>query len=307
LHSEGETIAYISHRLEEIFDLADRVSVLRDGSLVSTRDIADTDEQTLIRDMVNRSITDLHYKEQQKLGEVLLEVKHLSGPGFRDVSLSVKRGEIVGLYGLIGAGRSEFVHAVFGRQRATAGEMVWQGKPYRPRREADAIANGIVLVPESRRDQGLFLNLGVSDNINLAIFDRLTRSLVIDSKAEDHHAGKQVSNLRIAAASLKSLVGHLSGGNQQKVVIGKWLNHGAELFIFDEPTVGVDVGTKVEIYKLFADLLSTGAGIILISSYLPEVCDLSDILHVFRRGELVATHPHRTVPQELVLSEAIGA
>ncbi len=307
LHSEGVAIAYISHRLEEIFDLADRVSVLRDGSLVSTRKISETNEQMLIRDMVNRSITDLHYKEAQTFGETLLEVKDLSGPGFHDISLSVKRGEIVGLYGLIGAGRSEFVHAVFGRQRATSGQMLWQGKPYRPRKEADAIKHGIVLVPESRRDQGLFMNLGVSDNINLAIFDRLTRSLVIDSKAEEDHAEKQVVNLRIATASLKSLVGLLSGGNQQKVVIGKWLNHGAELFIFDEPTVGVDVGTKVEIYKLFADLLSTGAGIILISSYLPEVCDLSDTLHVFRRGELVGTHPPHTVPQEVVLAEAMGA
>ncbi|HVZ15394.1 MAG TPA: sugar ABC transporter ATP-binding protein [Bauldia sp.] len=306
LHGQGVTIAYISHRLEEIFDLADRVSVLRDGSLVSTRKIEDTDEQTLIRDMVNRSIAELHYKEVQELGETLLNVNHLSGPGFADVSLSVRRGEIIGLYGLIGAGRSEFVQAVFGRRRATSGEMRWLGEPYKPTREAHAIGRGIVLVPESRRDQGLCLNLGVSDNINLAIFDRLTRTLVIDVKAENEHADKQIGNLRIATSSRDNLVGRLSGGNQQKVVIGKWLNHGAELFIFDEPTVGVDVGTKVEIYKLFADLLHSGAGIILISSYLPEVSDLSDMLHVFRRGQLVASHPHGSATQELVLAEAIG-
>jgi len=306
LHVQGVTIIYISHRLEEIFELAERVSVLRDGSLVSTRNVPGLDQHTLIRDMVNRSLSELHYKEVVEFGETLLDVRRLCGPGFDDISLSARRGEVVGLYGLMGAGRSEFVQSVFGRQSATSGEMLWRGKVYRPVNEAAAIRVGIALAPESRRDQGLCLNLSISDNLNLTVFDRLSRHFLIDSRTESDWAQKQIGNLRISTSSRANLASRLSGGNQQKVVIGKWLNHGAELFIFDEPTVGVDVGTKVEIYKLFAQLLRAGAGIILISSYLPEVYDLSDTLHIFRRGKLVATHKHCEASQELILSEAIG-
>jgi ribose transport system ATP-binding protein len=306
LNADGVTIAYISHRLEEIFELANRVSVLRDGVLVSTRNVAEADEQTLIRDMVNRPISDLHHKERVDLGETLLDVRGLSGPGFDDISMSVRRGEVVGLYGLMGAGRSEFVQSVFGRHAASAGEMFWRGKAYRPINEAAAIGTGVALVPESRRDQGLCLNLAVSDNLNLTVFDRLSRSFIIDSKAECASALKQIRDLRIVTSSRACLAERLSGGNQQKVVIGKWLNHGAELFIFDEPTIGVDVGAKAEIYKLFAQLLRAGAGIILISSYLPEVYDLSDTLHIFRRGRLVATFEHQGASKEAILSKAIG-
>ena len=302
LNRQGVTIAYISHRLEEIFELADRVSVLRDGSLVSTQCIAEINEQRLIRDMVNRPISDLHHKERFDFGETVLDVQHLSGPGFEDISMTVRRGEVVGLYGLIVAGRSDFVQSVFGRHRSSAGEMYWRGGSYRPADEASAMKTGVALVPESRRDQGLFLDLGVGDNLNITIFERLTKRFLIDSKSEANRARKQINDLRIAASSIGN-TRQLSGGNQQKLVIGKWLNHGAELF--DEPTAGVDVGTKAEIYRLFAELLRAGAGILLISSYLPEVYDLSDTLHVFRRGRLVASH-HREAPQERILSEAIG-
>lgn len=306
LNEKGVTIAYISHRLEEIFALADRVSVLRDGRLVSTRRIADTEEATLVSDMINRSITDLHYKEKVPFGEMLLEVEGLSGPGFEDVSLSVRRGEIVGLYGLIGAGRSEFVLSVFARQPVAAGSLRWKGAPFHPRRERDAIKAGIALAPESRRLQGLCLNLAISDNLNLTVFERLSRGFVINRRSEAHSAQRQIEDLQIVTSSRYVPVGHLSGGNQQKVVIGKWLNRGAELFIFDEPTVGVDVGTKLEIYKLFAQLLRAGAGIILISSYLPEVYDLSDTIHVFRHGRLASSYPRGDASQEALLAEAIG-
>ena len=203
--------------------------------------------------------------------------------------MRVRAGEIVGLYGLIGAGRSEFVQSVFGRYPRTAGRSSGRASRSTSGDEKDAIALGIALVPESRRDQGLCLNLGVGLNLNLPIYKRLTRGIVINPlrRGEPPPTGRSAtsgSRRRRARRSRSSL----SGGNQQKIVIGKWLNHGAELFIFDEPTVGVDVGTKVEIYQLFAELLKDGAGIILISSYLPEVYELSDTLHVFRRGRLVA-------------------
>ena len=307
LKAEGITIVYISHRLEEVFELADRVSILRDGNLVSTSRVADTDEKSLIRGMINRSVDQIHYKEAIPFGAEILRVEKLSGVGFDDVSLTVREGEVVGLYGLIGAGRSEFVQTLFGRFPKSAGQVFWNGQPITVRDERDAIRRGMALVPESRRDQGLCLNLGVGLNINLPIFDQLTNGITIKPLAEKARADRQIREMQIKTASRDANASSLSGGNQQKIVVGKWLNHGAKLFIFDEPTVGVDVGTKVEIYKVFARLLEAGAGIILISSYLPEVYDLSDTLHVFRRGHLVATHLGKSAEQETILTEAIGA
>jgi ribose transport system ATP-binding protein len=310
LKAQGVTIVYISHRLEEVFQLADRVSILRDGRLVSTQRVADTNEEKLIAGMINRSIDQVHYKETVPFGEEIIRSEHLSGKGFEDISIRVRRGEVIGLYGLIGAGRSEFVQSLFGRSPKTSGQIFWKGKPIDIRKEKDAISSGIALVPESRRDQGLCLNLGVGININLPIYKRLSRGPVINPVAEKAAADKQIREVQIKTYSRDALASSLSGGNQQKIVVAKWLNHGAELFIFDEPTVGVDVGTKVEIYKLFAKLLHAGAGIILISSYLPEVYDLSDSLHVFRRGRLVATYDSAHVAEktahETILTQAIG-
>lgn len=307
LRDQGVTVVYISHRLEEVFQLADRVSVLRDGRLVSTQRVSETNEATLIAAMINRSIEQVHYKEPVPFGDELLRTEGLSGQGFQDVSLSVRAGEVVGLYGLIGAGRSEFLQGVFGRFPRDGGQIFWKGKPVEIRREQDAISRGIALVPESRRDQGLCLNLSVNWNLNLPIYPRLSHGGLISTAAEGAAADRQIRDVQIKTASRAAPANSLSGGNQQKIVIGKWLNHGASLFLFDEPTVGVDVGTKVEIYKLFARLLHDGAGIILVSSYLPEVYDLADTLHVFRRGHLVASYPGSKPPLEVILGEAIGA
>jgi ribose transport system ATP-binding protein len=306
LKAKGVTIVYISHRLEEVFELADRVSILRDGNLVSTQRVADTNEEKLIAGMINRSIDQVHYKETIPFGDEILRTEKLSGKGFEEVSLKVRAGEVIGLYGLIGAGRSEFVLSLFGRFPKTGGQIFWKGKPVDIQKEKDAISLGIALVPESRRDQGLCLNLGVGLNVNLAIYKRLTKGIVINPFSEKAAADKQIRDVQIKTASREAPASSLSGGNQQKIVVGKWLNHGAQLYIFDEPTVGVDVGTKVEIYKLFAKLLHDGAGIILISSYLPEVYDLSDTLHVFRRKRLVASHVGKKAAHETILTEAIG-
>ena len=310
LKAKGVTIVYISHRLEEVFQLADRVTILRDGQLVSTQRIAETNEEKLITGMIARSIEQIHYKETIPFGTEVLRTEKLTGKGFEDVSVRVRTGEVIGLYGLIGAGRSEFVQSVFGRFPKSGGQIFWKGQPVDIRREKDAISRGIALVPESRRDQGLCLNLGVGLNINLPIYKRLTKGFVIDNRAETTAADRQIRDVQIKTASRDAPASSLSGGNQQKIVVGKWLNHGAQLFIFDEPTVGVDVGTKVEIYKLFAKLLKEGAGIILISSYLPEVYDLADTLHVFRRGRLVATHDSAHTSEkalhETILTEALG-
>ncbi len=306
LKAEGVTIVYISHRMEEVFELADRVSVLRDGQLVGTRDIDKTDESELITMMINRSIEQVYHKVTFPVGAPLIEARHLSGRGFEDVSMTVHAGQIVGLYGLIGAGRSEFVTTLFGRHPVSSGEILWEGKPARIRNERDAIELGIALAPESRRDQGLCLNLGVGHNINLPIYHQISNGITIKPTEEKGRADRQIADLRIKTASRNAPALSLSGGNQQKIVIGKWLNHGAKLFIFDEPTVGVDVGTKAEIYRLFSALLERGAGIILISSYLPEVYELADEFHVFRAGRQVATHGFKAASHEQILSEAIG-
>ena len=198
------------------------------------------------------------------------------------------------------------MQSLFGRFPKTGGQIFWNGQPIAIKREKDAIGLGMALVPESRRDQGLCLNLGVGTNINLPVYGRLSNGPIINARAERAAADMQIRDMQIKTASRDALASSLSGGNQQKIVVGKWLNHGAKLFIFDEPTVGVDVGTKVEIYKLFASLLKAGAGIILISSYLPEVYDLSDTLHVFRAGRLVASHIDSKPAPEAILTEAIG-
>lgn len=306
LQGEGVTIVYISHRMEEVFELADRVSVLRDGTHVGTRLIGETNENELIALMINRSIEQIYHKEEIAIGETIVEVRGLSGPGFEDVSLSVKAGQIVGLYGLIGAGRSEFALGLYGREKATSGEIHWMGKKVDIKNERAAMDLGIALAPESRRDQGLCLNLPIGLNINLPVFKRLSSGPVINHTVETANADKQIRDLSIKTPSRRVNASSMSGGNQQKIVIGKWLSHGARLFIFDEPTVGVDVGTKAEIYRLFAKLLKEGAGIILISSYLPEVYELADRLHVFRGGKLVASHDFHAASHEEVLGEAIG-
>ncbi len=306
LKANGVTIVYISHRLEEVFELCDRVSVLRDGALVGTRRIDETNEAALIALMINRTIEQIYHKDAIRIGSTILATDGLSGRGFHDVSIEVREGEIVGLYGLIGAGRSEFVQSLFGRHPANGGRISWLGRDVSIRSERQAMDLGIALAPESRRDQGLCLGLGVGFNINLPIFQRLSLGPLINLGRESAAADKQIRDVQIKTASRAAPASSLSGGNQQKVVIGKWLNHGAKLFIFDEPTVGVDVGTKAEIYRLLGSLLKQGAGVIMISSYLPEVYELADTLHVFRRGGIVASHGHKDVSHETILTEAIG-
>ena len=307
LRDANVAVIYISHRMEEVFELCDRVSVLRDGELVSTRLTSEADESILIRDMVDRTIDELHYKESFERGDVLLDARGLSGPGFENVDLLVHRGEVLGMFGLIGAGRSECVQTLFGRFARSGGTVVFKGKELNARSERDAIHAGMALVPESRRIQGLCLNLPVGLNINLPSYHRICRTGVVEVRRERSASDAQIQALKVVTAGRESEVKTLSGGNQQKVVVGKWLNHGADLYIFDEPTAGVDVATKHEIYRLFADLLRAGAGIILISSYLPEVYDLSDRLLVMYDGRMVQLferpkeHSHAEI-----LSYAIG-
>jgi ribose transport system ATP-binding protein len=214
----------------------------------------------------------------------------------------VRRGEIVGLYGLIGAGRSEFVLSVFGRHPKTSGEILWKGQPVDIQSERQAINLGIALLPESRRDQGLSLNMPIGFNINLPIYDRITRGVTISPRQEAERADRQINDLSIKTPSRRSLASSMSGGNQQKIVIGKWLNCGAELFLFDEPTVGVDVGTRAAIYEFIAELCAKGVAIVLISSDLPEILHLANRAFVFYRGKVQIELEGDAITEENVLS-----
>ena len=256
--------------------------------------------------MINRTIDQIYHKDKVPLGATILETEAIGGKGFHDVSIRVREGEIVGLYGLIGAGRSEFVQSLFGRFPAASGKILWKGAEVAIRSERAAMALGIALAPESR---GIKACASISASASTSICrstERLGLGPLINLAKEASCADKQIRDVQIKTASRAALVSSLSGGNQQKVVIGKWLNHGAKLFIFDEPTVGVDVGTKAEIYRLLGSLLRQGAGIIMISSYLPEVYELADTLHVFRRGGIVASHGFKDASHETILTEAIG-
>ena len=284
LRSRGYGIIYISHRMEEIFQMCDRVTVLKNGEYIDTLNVADTNENELVKLMVGRSVEDMYHIEHQTPGEVYLDVKNLTGERFRDISFQVRRGEIFGMFGLIGAGRTEICRAIFGADPYSGGEVHIGGKLIHNKKPLDGIKSSIAFLTEDRKKEGLCLDLSVERNVNLASYPDIARAGFINLSTEEKRADKYIEEIRIKTPSRRQLCKNLSGGNQQKVVIGKWMCCNSDLFIFDEPTVGVDVGAKVEIYKLIEELLKEGKAVILISSYLPEVMGLSDRMFVMCEG-----------------------
>ncbi|MBN9023295.1 MAG: sugar ABC transporter ATP-binding protein [Rhizobiales bacterium] len=308
LKARGLGIIYISHRMEEIFRLCDRVTVLRDGHLVGSKTVAETDLKDLIGMMVGRDISDLFRKEPAEIGEVVLEVKGLSKPGvLRDVSLSVRSGEIVGIAGLVGAGRTEFARAVFGDLPYESGAIRISDQLLPPRHSpAQAIAAGIGLVPEDRKEQGLVTGLPVRQNISMALLKALSRLGILSISRERKLAETYVARLTIKTPTIDQKATYLSGGNQQRVVIAKWLATNPKLLIVDEPTRGVDVGAKAEIHSLLCDLARQGMAIIMISSDLPEVLAMSDRVAVMHQGRIVADLQVAGLTQETVMHHATG-
>ncbi len=284
LKKRGFGIIYISHRMEEIFQLCDRVTILKNGVYVDTLNVSETDEKELVRLMVGRSVQDMYGIQHAQLGDVKLEVRNLTGPRFKDISFKVHRGEIFGMFGLIGAGRTEICRAIFGADKYTSGEILIDGKPIRNTKPLDGIHNSIAFLTEDRRKEGLCGQLSVKRNINMASYSRISKKGIISLKKEAQRADQYVQSLAIKTPTIDFRVKNLSGGNQQKVVIGRWMCCNSDIFIFDEPTVGVDVGAKVEIYKLIEALIAQGKAVILISSYLPEVMGLSDRVMVMYEG-----------------------
>lgn len=288
LKQRGVAIVYISHRLAEVFALGDRITVLRDGRKVASMLPNETTPDQLVTLMVGRSVdTSYARPSRPKAGAVVLEVKNVSGPsGIADINLTVRAGEIVGLSGLVGSGRSEVARAIFGADRVTTGEIRLFGEPLAGTTH-NAARRGVALIPENRKTQGLALARSVTDNIVLAGLRKLFPSGIFLPRKAMQAARAVVGKLRIATPTLQRAVATLSGGNQQKVVIGKWLNAGARLFIFDEPTRGIDVGAKAEIFRLIDRLVSDGAAVLMISSEQTEIVHVCDRAYVMRGGRIV--------------------
>ena len=298
LRDDGVAIIYISHRMREVRDLADRIAVLRDGRLVDERPTAEFPEAEIVQAMVGRPISDLYERSARRFGEVALSVQGLTTARVHDVSFEVRSGEVVGLAGLIGAGRSELAEAIFGYDRMLAGSVAVAGRPVRLRSPADAIAAGVGFAPEDRKSQALLLLRSVKDNISLAIPDLISRLNFVNEGDERRIAGALVDRLRIRTPSLDASVANLSGGNQQKVVLGRWLARRPKVLILDEPTRGVDVGAKAEIYRLIAELAAEGIALLVISSEMPELLGLADRILVMAGGRVVAEMPREEASEE---------
>ena len=287
LKEKGVSIIYISHRMEEIMDICDSVTVLKDGTYVDTKPISEVDKDSLITMMVGRKMSDIYNIKHQSFDEEVLRVENFSDTKhFKDVSFSLKKGEILGFFGLVGAGRSEVMKALFGAEKRLSGDVYVHGEKKKITSPTDAMKNGICFLTEDRRADGLALQLSIKTNINMNSYDMISKNGVISLSKEQKRAEKFSKDVNVKTPSVQQLVGNLSGGNQQKVVIAKLLCRDPEVMIFDEPTVGVDVGAKEEIYKIMESLTAQGKSIILISSYLPEVMGLSDRLIVMSQGRI---------------------
>ncbi len=308
LRAGGVALIYISHRLEELPRLADRVTVLRDGHTVGTQAMADVDAGGLIRMMVGREVATIFPKRDIALGEAVLDVEHLSSAeaGIEDISLTVRRGEIVGLSGLVGAGRTELARVLFGLATRGAGRVAIAGRDISPASPHEAIAAGIAYLPEDRRRHGVVLDMPVASNLTLAALSTISRHGILDRAAERRTATRLVETLGVKTASIDTPVVQLSGGNQQKVALGRWLVAPPALLILDEPTQGVDVGAKAEIHRLIGELAAQGMGVLMISSELPEVRGMSDRILVMRRGRIVARFDRASADAESVMAAAFG-
>ncbi len=304
----GVTIIFISHRMEELFQIADRVTILRDGTYVQTLDTAQTDRAELISLMVGRSIDEQYPTRHVTIGEPVLEVEHLYAKDFiRDVSFQVRAGEILGLSGLIGAGRTELVRAIYGADPVQAGEIRLAGKPVHLKSPAVSIHHGVALVPESRKEQGVVLGMSIADNMVMSTTRKLSRGIFLQKGRCRRLVSEYIEKLRIKTPSAQQKVVNLSGGNQQKVVIGKFLAADPMVYIFDEPTRGIDVGAKHEIYQLMNQLVSQGKAIIMISSELPEILGMSDRILVMHEGRLAGEMSRAEATQERIMHYASGA
>jgi len=310
LKQQGRVILYVSHRLEEIFEVCDSATVLRDGRLAHTYDsLEGVNRDELVTRMVGRSIEDIFHYQPRPVGEKVLEVADLNGPGLtQPASFSVRAGEIVGFFGLVGAGRTELLKLIFGATKSETGQVFVDGQDVTPSGPREAIRAGIVLCPEDRKKEGIVPILSVTDNVNISgrrHFSPL--GFFISESRERTNARKHVDRLAVRTPSLSQLLENLSGGNQQKVVLARWLSERIRVILLDEPTRGIDVGAKSEIYSIIYELAQAGIAVVAVSSELPEVLGISDRICVMREGAIVAELPRSEATQENILSQALPA
>ncbi|MGN0353699.1 MAG: sugar ABC transporter ATP-binding protein [Muricoprocola sp.] len=306
LKEKGVSIIYISHRLDEIFRLSDRVTVLRDGQYITTLNTADTNKDELVKYMVGRQLTEIYPKRKENCirEEVLFEAENVCGNGDKNISLKIHRGEVLGLGGLVGAGRTEFAELLFGMEKKTSGRFLFKGKEINPHNPKEAIAEGIGLVPEDRKEKGALLGLSIRENINMPIYPKISKACVIDKEKEKKIAEKYQKDISIKTPTLEQKVKNLSGGNQQKVILAKWLAADSELLIFDEPTRGIDVGAKQEIYTLINTLVENGKAVLMISSEMEELIGMSDRIMVLAEGCVSGELNKNEFNQELIMQYA---
>lgn len=306
LRDEGRTIIFVSHRLEEVRALCDRVTIFRDGVKISTDEIGKLDDADIIRLMIGRPLKEYMHKHSASIGDVALEVENLTLPGrFQDISFQVRHGEIVGLGGLVGAGRTDVACAIFGVQPAESGSVKVDGKPVDIRQPDDAIRLGLAFVPEDRAIAGIFRTLSVEQNITAAVPGKIAPQGIIRRGIERLLAAESVRKFRIRLASVKQPIGELSGGNQQKAILARWLLSEPGILILDEPTRGIDIGVKAEFYDIIGELAAQGRAILLISSELPELLALCDRVLVMAEGRLTAEIPRAEATQEKVMQAAV--
>ena len=308
LRAQGMAMIYISHRLEEVFQIGDRVTVMRDGKFVGTHPVAELTRESIIKMMVGRDLTEEFPKEYFERGEEVLRVEGLARRGkFEGISFRLHKGEIIGLTGLVGAGRTEVARAIFGADRLESGTITLHGKPITVKSPQDAIRQGIGLLTEDRKGQGLVLGMTVRENATLANLGALTNWGFVNQGEERRVTRKFIDELRIKTPGIEQIVQNLSGGNQQKVVLAKWLYTESRVLIFDEPTRGIDVGAKVEIYKLMNELVRRGVAVLMISSELPEVLGMCDRILVMHEGRIAGELTQAAATQEAVMELATGA
>ena len=306
LKEQGVAIIYISHRMDEIKRIGDHVTVMRDGQYIDTVDVATVELDTLISMMVGRRIEKMYERNYRAPGEVVFETHDLTGYRFRNVNIKVCAGEIVSLSGLIGAGRTEIAKAVFGDEPIEGGYYTLNGKEIRKTTPRKSVAHSLGLLPEDRKAEGLVLQMPIKENLTSASMHRVFKGGILRRKPEDEIGKKYVEELRIVTPNADKLVGELSGGNQQKVVIGKWLETNCKFLIIDEPTRGIDVGAKSEIYRLLDRLAGEGYAILMISSELSEVVGISDRVYVMKDGEITGEVTRDNLTQEAIMRYAVG-
>lgn len=305
LRGQNISIIYISHRLEEIFKLCDTVCVMKDGKYVGERIVSESNEDELIAMMVGRDLSQDHYDPSRTIGEEMLRVEDLSNARISNCSLRIRKGEIVGLYGLVGSGRTELSRALFGADPIAQGTVYVKGELLHNVDPRKAIDHKMGLLPEDRRRQGLAQSLSVKHNINMPIYPRIGTAGIINTVKEKETCTQFIQALAIKTPSLNQIVRNLSGGNQQKVVVGKWLAAKSSVFIMDEPTNGIDVGAKEEIYNLINTLAREGSAILMISSYMTELMGICDRILIMRNGTIVADIERQNFDEEMILSLAI--